>query len=67
MSWGGARPGAGRKDPRIYTKTISLCVREDTAEKYRRLKAAGVDIRGKFEIMLEKLDMAFKDSSEKVE
>lgn len=58
MSWGGSRPGAGRKGPRVYTKTISICVKEDTAEKHKRLKAAGVDVRGEFENLLNELDRA---------
>ncbi len=67
MGWGGARPGAGRKDPRVYTKTISICVKEDTAAKYKRLKAAGVDVRGEFENLLDELDRVLVNSAEKVE
>lgn len=67
MSWGGSRPGAGRKAPRVYTKTISICVKEDTAMKYKRLKAAGIDVRGEFENLLDKLDRALENSAEKSE
>lgn len=55
MGWGGARPGAGRKDAPIYTRTISLCVKEETAEAYKAIRKAGVDVRGAFEKMVQEL------------
>ena len=55
MSWGGSRPGAGRKAAAVYTKTIAFRVTDDTAERYRALKGAGVDVREEFELLLRKL------------
>ena len=66
MSWGGSRPGAGRKTAAVYTKTIAFRVTDDTAEKYKRLKAAGIDVRGEFENLLDELDGALENSAGKV-
>ena len=55
MSWGGSRPGAGRKAAAVYKKTIAFRVTDDTAERYRALKGAGVDVREEFELLLRKL------------
>ena len=55
MGWGGKRAGAGRKAAAVYTKTISFRVTDDTAERYRALKGAGVDVREEFELLLLKL------------
>lgn len=67
MSWGGSRPGAGRKAAAVYTKTIAFRVTDDTEMKYKRLKAAGIDVREEFENLLDKLDRALKNSAEKSE
>lgn len=67
MSWGGSRPGAGRKAAAVYTKTIAFRVTDDTAMKYKRLKAAGIDVRGEFENLLDELDRVLVNSAEKVE
>lgn len=67
MSWGGSRPGAGRKAAAVYTKTIAFRVTDDTAERYRALKEAGVDVREEFENLLDELDRALVNSAEKVE
>ena len=48
MSRGGARPGAGRKDAPVLTKTIAFRVDVATAENYAALKEAGVDVRAAF-------------------
>lgn len=48
MSRGGARPGAGRKDAPVLTKTIAFRVDAATAENYEALKEAGVDVRAVF-------------------
>ncbi len=55
MGWGGKRAGAGRKAAAVYTKTIAFRVTDDTAERYRALKGAGVDVREEFELLLRKL------------
>lgn len=55
MGRGGARPGAGRKAGALYPKTVVFRVSEETAEVYRELKEAGVDVRSDFELMIRKL------------
>lgn len=58
MSWGGKRPGAGRKAGKRGER-LTLVVSPSSAAQYRRLRANGVSIRAQLENVIGNLAKAY--------
>ena len=54
-SWGGYRPGSGRKASGVKTATVSFRLPAELTDKIKQLRAAGVDVTAEVAALIAKL------------